>query len=62
LKEAENSLLVESRSILPPPQGDSEEVAVDVGEHTTTKNFKKNFEISQENEVPSVWGTKTHTE
>ena len=34
----ENSLLRESRSILP-PQGVSEEVAVDVGEHTPTKIF-----------------------
>ena len=36
----ESSLLVESRSILPPPQGVSEEVVVDVVEHTPTK---KNF-------------------
>jgi hypothetical protein len=36
----ENSLLGESRSILP-PQGVSEEVAVDVGEHTPTKIFFK---------------------
>jgi hypothetical protein len=37
----ENSLLGESRSILPPPQGVSEEVTVDVGEHTPTKIFLK---------------------
>ena len=39
----DSSLLVESRSILPPPQGVSEEVVVDVVEHTLTKNFKKNL-------------------
>jgi hypothetical protein len=36
----ENSLLGESRSILP-PQGGSEEIAVDLGEHTPTKKFLK---------------------
>ena len=36
----ESSLLVESRSILPPP-GVAEEVVVDVGEHTPTKFFFK---------------------
>jgi hypothetical protein len=36
----DSSLLVESRSILP-PQGVFEEVVVDVVEHTLTKNFKK---------------------
>ena len=37
----ESSLLVESRSILPPPPGVAEEVVVDVGEHTPTKFFLK---------------------
>ena len=58
----ENSLLGESRSILP-PQGGSEEIAVDVGEHTPTKIFKKNFEISQEFEVlyssSKIWQMRT---
>ena len=36
----ESSLLVESRSILPPP-GVAEEVVVDVGEHTPTNFFLK---------------------
>ena len=59
----DSSLLVESRSILPPPQGVSEEVVVDVVEHTLTKNFKKNFEISQEFEVlyssSKIWQMRT---
>jgi hypothetical protein len=58
----ENSLLGESRSILP-PQGVSEEVTVDVGEHTPTKKFFKNFEISQEFEVlyssSKIWQMRT---
>ena len=58
----ENSLLGESRSILTPP-GVSEEVTVDVGEHTPTKIFLKNFEISQEFEVlyssSKIWQMRT---
>ena len=58
----DSSLLVESRSILPPP-GVSEEVTVDVGEHTPTKKFLKNFEISQEFEVlyssSKIWQMRT---
>lgn len=59
----DSSLLVESRSILPPPQGVSEEVVVDVVEHTPTKFFLKNFEISQEFEVlyssSKIWQMRT---
>ena len=59
----DSSLLVESRSILPPPQGVSEEVVVDVVEHTTTKKIFKNFEISQEFEVlyssSKIWQMRT---
>ena len=59
----DSSLLVESRSILPPPQGVSEKVVVDVVEHTPTKIFKKNFEISQEFEVlyssSKIWQMRT---
>ena len=58
----DSSLLVESRSILP-PQGVSEEVVVDVVEHTPTKIFFKNFEISQEFEVlyssSKIWQMRT---
>ena len=45
------------------PQGVSEEIAVDVGEHTPTKIFKKKFEISQEFEVlyssSKIWQMRT---
>ena len=58
----ENSLLGESR-IIYPPQGLSEEVAVDVGKHTPTKKIFKNFEISQEFEVlyssSKIWQMRT---
>ena len=57
----ESSLLVESRSILPPPPGVA--VVVDVGEHIPTKIFLKNFEISQEFEVlyssNTIWQMRT---
>ena len=35
------ALILEQKNHLPPPQGVSEEVAVDVGKHTPAKNFKK---------------------
>jgi hypothetical protein len=60
----ESSLLGKSRIILPPPpQGVSEEVVVDVVEHTLTKNFLKKIEISQEFEVlyssSKIWQMRT---
>ena len=56
------ALILEQKNHLLPPGG-AEEVVVDVGEHTPTKKFKKNFEISQEFEFlyssSKIWQMRT---